>query len=340
MAGVLPMIQAAALLPLLRWLEENDRPVRERLAAVDLGWVRLHDLGQPVPLHSVAAFFREMARIEGADIGARVVSGASVIELAMLGKVALGARTPRESLTRVAVALPSFSTHEHIAVEPGPDGMRVRQSFGVRFDPHAMHTVQQFVASMIQALCSMTGAPGPLLRRVEMLPHPEHGFAHLAGRFGGALADGRTSHDGKVLTVDIDASVADRAFPVVARDRLARMALPDPKALRGDASLSGSARIVVAAMLADGEVTSARLARAAGTSVRTLQRRLKEEGTSFSAILEDVRREVALAQLAGSREKLASVSTSLGYARQSALTRAVRRWTGRSPRELRASVQT
>jgi AraC-like DNA-binding protein len=69
--------------------------------------------------------------------------------------------------------------------------------------------------------------------------------------------------------------------------------------------------------------------------VRTLQRRLAAEGTSFSALVEGVRREAALTGIAGPAS-MADLSAQIGYANQSSLTRAVRRWTGAPPVALRA----
>lgn len=91
----------------------------------------------------------------------------------------------------------------------------------------------------------------------------------------------------------------------------------------------------VAALLAEGLPTVGALAARMECSVRTLQRRLMRQGTSFSALLEDVRRERALQGLGDRTLPLGALSASLGYSRQSALTRAVRRWTGAAPRQLR-----
>ena len=99
--------------------------------------------------------------------------------------------------------------------------------------------------------------------------------------------------------------------------------------------LGTAMRETVAAMLESGMPSAGRLAAASGLSLRTLQRRLAAEGTSFSALLEDVRREQALERLAAGVGSLADLSASLGYKRQSALTRAVRRWTGRPPSRTR-----
>jgi AraC-like DNA-binding protein len=56
------------------------------------------------------------------------------------------------------------------------------------------------------------------------------------------------------------------------------------------------------------------LATAAGVSVHTLQRRLGEEGTSFSRVLEAERRDLALAGLAEAGLTAGEVASALGYA--------------------------
>ncbi len=82
-------------MPMIRWMQVNGRPAAEQLEAADLGYFPFHDVTQPIPLFSALEVFARAARDEGPDIGCRVVTGASVVELAMMGKVALGARTPR-----------------------------------------------------------------------------------------------------------------------------------------------------------------------------------------------------------------------------------------------------
>lgn len=70
---------------------------------------------------------------------------------------------------------------------------------------------------------------------------------------------------------------------------------------------------------------------------RTLNRRLQDDGTSFRAIVESVRHEVACQLLANTRLPLNEIATALDYADPSVFTRAFRRWSGQSPSEWRKS---
>ncbi len=69
-----------------------------------------------------------------------------------------------------------------------------------------------------------------------------------------------------------------------------------------------------------------------GISARTLQRRLRENGTSFSAVLEELRRELSGELLADKKLAVSDVALLLGYSEPSAFQRAFRRWRGVSPR--------
>jgi AraC-like DNA-binding protein len=64
---------------------------------------------------------------------------------------------------------------------------------------------------------------------------------------------------------------------------------------------------------------------------RSLQRRLKAEGLSFSGLLDDWRRARALSLITHTRLPLSQVSEAVGYADQSVFTRAFQRWYGASP---------
>ena len=70
-------------------------------------------------------------------------------------------------------------------------------------------------------------------------------------------------------------------------------------------------------------------------SARTLHRRLEEEGSSFRAIKDALRRDIALTRLSKSDLPIAGIAAELGYADTSTFYRACLEWTGLSPREYR-----
>ncbi len=92
--------------------------------------------------------------------------------------------------------------------------------------------------------------------------------------------------------------------------------------------------ILVRGMLPFAPCDLAVCARLLRLSPRTLQ--LAGEGTSFAEIADKVRADLALSYLRSSDLKTAAVAEILQYSETSALSRALRRWYGISPRQARA----
>ncbi|CAA0111295.1 putative HTH-type transcriptional regulator [Zhongshania aliphaticivorans] len=72
-------------------------------------------------------------------------------------------------------------------------------------------------------------------------------------------------------------------------------------------------------------------------SSRTLRRKLDAEQTSFRAIVEEERKQMAYQLLTDSDMKLEELAAHLGYTDTSSFTRAFRRWNGGSPSDYRLS---
>ncbi|MBJ7311853.1 AraC family transcriptional regulator ligand-binding domain-containing protein [Rugamonas sp. CCM 8940] len=69
-------------------------------------------------------------------------------------------------------------------------------------------------------------------------------------------------------------------------------------------------------------------------SERTLQRRLAEEGTSFTSLVDDTRRELARQALRSGELSLKMLSFQLGFSEPSAFYRACKRWFGMAPSDI------
>jgi AraC-like DNA-binding protein len=73
-----------------------------------------------------------------------------------------------------------------------------------------------------------------------------------------------------------------------------------------------------------------------GTSVRTLQRRLRATGLTYSDVVQRARRAAAERMLKGRGAGIGVVARALGYSDPAHFTRAFQRWTGSTPRDFRA----
>ena len=83
---------------------------------------------------------------------------------------------------------------------------------------------------------------------------------------------------------------------------------------------------------ARGSIVASRL----GMSLRTLKRRLKDEGESLQAFRDEVRAEAACQPLQYTEKPAGEIATILGYADASAFARAFRRWRGVGPANWRS----
>ncbi|MGH1505066.1 MAG: AraC family transcriptional regulator [Acidimicrobiales bacterium] len=94
-------------------------------------------------------------------------------------------------------------------------------------------------------------------------------------------------------------------------------------------------RDVVANRLADGVPPMHVVANRLAMSERTLHRRLAAENLRYQDVVVDVRRTVAVALLTTTDHSLLDVAFLTGFAEQSSFQRAFKRWTGRTPLQVR-----
>lgn len=110
-------------------------------------------------------------------------------------------------------------------------------------------------------------------------------------------------------------------------------ALPDER-------LSQQLEALLPAYLATPGFNHGNLERITGMSFRTLQRKLKKEGVTYSSILERVRLQLSQTMLNDGDQKISDIARQLGYSNAPNFIRAFRSWTGVSPGEYRAYRET
>jgi len=81
------------------------------------------------------------------------------------------------------------------------------------------------------------------------------------------------------------------------------------------------------------ELSQQVIARHLAMSTRKLQRKLSEEGTSYSELVNDCRKNIAIKLILHKAMSLCEISIFLGYKCQSNFTRAFKRWTGTTPNQ-------
>jgi AraC-like DNA-binding protein len=272
------------------------------------------------------------------DLGLRL---AARQDLGVLGPLALAIQSSRS----VADALESTSRYLYLhgrslrlSVEPDP--RRARGMVAVRYGGDAAHavsaqSVDQALGFTHRVITSLVGGPYGL-RGVE-LQHPPLAPVRVYESFFGAEARFRRP-DGLLRmprsSLALPLGRRDETLRALALAFLAQQA-PEPSAELGPRVHAALARSLGTAN-AFGIDSVARLL---SMHPRTLQRRLAVEGTTFAAILDDVRRDTARHYLTATDLPMNQIASLLGLSEQSAFTRCCRRWWNRSPSHVRRDAR-
>lgn len=94
-------------------------------------------------------------------------------------------------------------------------------------------------------------------------------------------------------------------------------------------------RAALIELLPGGEPSAQKVAESLHFSLRSLQRKLAEEDTSFEQLLQQTRHELARSYLQNPRYSIGEITFLLGFTDASAFARAFRRWDGGTPSEFR-----
>lgn len=107
---------------------------------------------------------------------------------------------------------------------------------------------------------------------------------------------------------------------------------------RGHEPLIDQVRSLIRTKLPEGYPCLEEISKALHLSVTTIQRELSNAGVAYKDLIEMTRRDLALVYLKQRQLPLSEIAFLLGYSELSAFSRAVRRWTGVSPRTVRAKL--
>jgi AraC-like DNA-binding protein len=200
--------------------------------------------------------------------------------------------------------------------------------------PIPSDVMEGLLAVAIRMARELSGDPSLLPRAVEVrhaAPADTREHARIFGvavRFGGAK-DGITFSESQLALPVVNADPTLSAI----LDRHAQELL---RRLPPAGTFGQRVRGLVAAELRGGNPALERVAAKLHVSTRTLRRRLDDEGTSFTLLLDELRRELALRYLEERAMALDAIAFELGFADARAFRRAFKRWTGRAPRDEKA----
>lgn len=143
--------------------------------------------------------------------------------------------------------------------------------------------------------------------------------------------------DSPVCRVEIALDDADRILPSGNKEMLEMKEQVMTQYLAAKDSDSLIARVTksIVEHLPSGDATLDKVASELFLSTRKLQRLLQEEGTSFIALLNETRMNIARKYIKDKSMDLTEIAFLLGFSDQSTFSRSFKRWTGNSPSKFR-----
>jgi len=245
----------------------------------------------------------------------------------------------RHSLT-LGDALRIFVAHQHLNSEAGMAFLIARSGvadFGYAFyRGGGARSAEAYDAAAAIAVNYLRELLGPGWHPLEvLLPHSAPAdLSHYR-----ALFRVPPRFDSEFMAIRFPEALLERAIEGADRERWRRAA--DAVAQMERATPLGLVQHVFRALrvqLLAGGSSGDTVAQALGLHRRTLNRRLREEGTTFQRCLDLVRFEVACQLLTATHVSLDDIAAALGYASVSPFMRSFRRWSGTTPAQWRRTA--
>jgi AraC-like DNA-binding protein len=231
--------------------------------------------------------------------------------------------------------MPLVSPAVRATIEPKSDRVRVGLNLVGGARPVPMQRYD-FTWNLLLSTLRFVGAcPGLKPVSVEYAYPAPLDPALWTGRFGCPVRFGAPANALEFANADISTPIPT-ANPLAA-EGLFR--LLDERLVQAERS-SFAARVseMLPAMIDQGGALRDAVARRLAISERTLQRRLADEGTDFSTLVDEVRRTIAQQHLGSDRISVKNLSYKLGFSDPSAFHRACLRWFGKAPGEFQQKV--
>lgn len=332
-----PTLTSRAFRPLVSGLRALGHDPDPLLAAVGVSPRALADPDARIPMSAGAGLLARAEAATGDDcIGLHIAEHADLRSVDVHFYAMTASATLQDAFDRLSRYQRLIHESTRIDIVPVGNGVALRHLLpGGLSAPR--HTAEFLLAAWLRT--------GRLVTATEWNP-AEVRFAHVAPSPTGELerffrAPVRFATGENALVVPHDALLLPciGADPALASfmDRYAQDHMPAETPIEG---FSDRVRSVVTVQLREGVPSAAVTAGMLKMSVRTLNRTLAAEGTSYRAVLDQLRHELATRHLADSRTSIGEVAFLLGFSELSAFYRAFKRWTGQTPADFRAQVHT
>ena len=331
-----PTIQAKAVEKIIRAAAARGVTARVMYEAIDLDPAVLTDLDSRIPFAQLVALYEKAAELTGDDaFGLHVGEAVDAKAFDVLGYSVVNSPTLGEALDRMVRYNCTWTNGSSFFIEKGVPFTRIVYSYADDSMSRRRQDIEMTMAAM--------AALGRMVTNSEVVPERVT-FEHERPRdisehqriFQCALEfnAGSNQYFLKTTALDLPMVKADPGLCAVLDRHAAELMARYPR----EDSLRERVRTLIKNELSGGNASLDRLANQLGMSARSLQRRLRAEGTSHQELLDQMRRDLAMRYLREPEVAICEVAYLLGFSESSALHRAFKRWTGQTPNEFRRGL--
>lgn len=251
-----------------------------------------------------------------------------------LGLAWLASDTLRDALARLTRYSRLISTAADISLKDTADGVDLVVVPPAEWTNFVYAPLDTGMAVFLR-MCRTTGGSEITPVYVKLIrPEPD-----CADRFSKEFG-APTEYGADANILSFDQRQVDAALPN-ANPELARVndqTVEDYLARFDRESLALQVRAKIIEQLPDRTLNQGAIADSLHVSLRSLQRRLKDENTNYKALLETTRHELAVHYIQHSGRSIGEITYLLGFSEPSNFARAFKRWTGKSPADYRVKV--
>ena len=329
---MIPITLTSWALLIWKGLESTGRDPRPLFVQAGLNPDQLHDPNARYPVRAMTRLWNLAVQATGDDCFGLVAAGFwHPTTFHALGYAWLASDTLKHAFERLVRYIHLVSNAGNVSMQTDTSGYRV--ALGLRVpdiqpSPAALDASFAAIVRMCRTSYGEDFAP----RRVQ-LAHSRPACAERFESFFCCPVDFDTTPstlllDSRQLDAELSTANAELAH---ASDNIISQYL----AHLDRTHIAPQVKAKLLDLLASGKLNEAQMAVALNQSERSLQRKLRAEGTSFSQLLEETRRELAQRYIENSRLSITETAYLLGFAEPANFTRAFRRWTGQTPSDYR-----
>ncbi|MFA5951031.1 MAG: AraC family transcriptional regulator ligand-binding domain-containing protein [Hyphomicrobium sp.] len=326
----LALTRASTLGPILEYIEKGGGSVERVFQAAELPLQICDRPNALFPLRDQFKILELAARELGDDaLPARLATSIGTAGLGVFGDKFVAARTLGDAITEgneIYFSTLQSATNIKLTIE----GRMARWSYAVEEHTDAGRQKNELLAmGYMMDLIRRYAGPQWVPTRVEVPGSPLHGRRAVEN----------------ILRCDISSGkVASTIFPA----ELLEITNPSPKLssilldteVPAPTDFQACLQELVRLGLLTGRPQRAWVARRLGLSVRTMQRRLNDEGISFAGLAAAVIKRQAADLLRHRDVPISDIAYELGYSDPAHFTRAFNRWYGQSPQAWRKTERT